>query len=1206
MLLADLLPLLAADERIADLSNQLREPEARRLVGPLPVSARPALSAVLARLLGPLLLVAPSPDAAARLHTDLCAWLGEDHALLFPASDAMPYEHMSADAGIVAQRLRVLERLRRLADEERQENLVIVAPIKALLQPTLTPGELRFATRHLVQGARVAPHDLLSHWIDIGYRNAPLVEEPGELSSRGGIIDIFPPTEERPVRLEFFGDELESLRSFDPADQRSRLRMRELVVGPPHEIPLWRREEALRWGEAIEREMLRPEVQREWEGALERLALGERFEGRAFFAPLFHQPGSPATLLAHLPPHAPILFSELRDVAGVARDLLQHAEESRAAQIAAGELPPNFPRPLWLWEEYTAQLVGHALVDLSNQPVDERPEGPQDLLGLDPYVLELFTPPDHYGGKLRQLMGDLKEQLLDGERVVLVSPQAARLRELAHEHGLPLVEEEDEEQQPSAAGVLSIRHGQLQAGWRAAAARMTLLTDVEIFGWRPRRAVLQRRRTNRPELDRAAFLQSLSPGDYVVHIEHGIGVFEGLTHLAVDGVEREYLQVRYAAGDRLYVPIDQADRLSRYIGAGEEKPTLTRLGTADWERVKRRVRAAVEDLAEDLLELYATRQLAQGHAYSPDTVWQHELEESFPFIETEDQLRALEEVKADMQSLRPMDRLICGDVGYGKTEVALRAAFKAVQDGFQVAVLVPTTILAQQHFETFTQRMAPFPVTIEMLSRFRTPAEQKRILERLEAGLIDVVIGTHRLLSKDVRFKQLGLVIVDEEQRFGVRHKEALKKLRREVDVLTLTATPIPRTLHMALAGIRDLSIINTPPEDRVPIKSYVQPYDEQLVRDAILRELARGGQVYFVHNRVQSIYTVAERLRHLVPEARIGVGHGQMPEKELERVMLDFFEGRFDVLVCTTIIESGLDVPNANTIIIDNAPFYGLAQLYQLRGRVGRSAQRAYAYLLYHPAREMGEDARRRLEAIQEATELGAGFRIAMRDLEIRGAGSLLGAEQSGHIAAVGFDLYTRLLAQVVERLRARRQAEAAGTPAPGLDLRQQEALRRAAATVVPSSERPEKEGPILPEPLVTIDLPLTAYLPESYIPGEMLRLQVYQRLSGVRTLRDVREMRAELRDRFGDPPPEAERLLDLLQLKVLALQAGVSSISTFEDEITVRLPPGSAAQRARLQNRLNGAIRIGPSFARLDRRALGERWLPALQELLSALLKS
>jgi transcription-repair coupling factor (superfamily II helicase) len=848
---------------------------------------------------------------------------------------------------------------------------------------------------------------------------------------------------------------------------------------------------------------------------------------------------------------------------------------------------------------------------------------------------------------------DIVGRLRDGEQVVVVTPQAARVQELVEE-AVDRKQEagsrkhsdaaQNSNEQPPAdrrllTGLTAV-HGSLDEGWRSTDLNTTLYSDAEIFGWRQRRPVAERKRKrDRSAEERAAFLRGLKIGDYVVHIEHGIAVYDGLIRRTVGKTEREYLNLRYADGDRLYVPVDQIDRVSRYIGAGDAAPNLTRLGTQEWERAKRKARAAVQELADELLGLYAKRQLSQGHAFSPDGEWQRELEDAFPYVETPDQLKALIDVKHDMEQVQPMDRLICGDVGFGKTEVALRAAFKAIQDGKQVAVLVPTTVLAQQHFDTFTRRMAAFPVTIELISRFRSPKEQDAILQKLERGEIDIIIGTHRLLSKDIHFKDLGLLVVDEEQRFGVRHKERIKQLRANVDVLTLTATPIPRTLHMALAGIRDLSVIDTPPEDRVPIKTYVLPYEDQLVRESILREMDRGGQIYFVHNRVQSIYHVADKLRQLVPEAEIGVGHGQLEEHQLERVMLDFFSGKDDVLVCTTIIESGLDVPNANTIIIDDATNYGLAQLYQLRGRVGRSAQRAYAYLFYKGDHRMTPEAQERLQAIQEATELGAGFRIAMRDLEIRGAGNLLGAEQSGHIAAVGFDLYSRLLEQAVKTMKAQLVASNYKQPEQGdretgrqgegeAELVEKETRRGGdkesvglgnSAEISPSPSLPvslsKRKQPqvkvdekVLIAPLVTLDLPLDAFLPPEYIPDDRVRLAVYQHMAEAQTPRAVRELRQELRDRFGELPEPALNLLTWLQIKSQALAAGVNSIVTTAEEFIVRLPEGSPMDREKLRRRFgrDPSVRVGPQFVRLDRRSLGEHaWPDALTGVLETLAK-
>jgi transcription-repair coupling factor (superfamily II helicase) len=798
----------------------------------------------------------------------------------------------------------------------------------------------------------------------------------------------------------------------------------------------------------------------------------------------------------------------------------------------------------------------------------------------------LFMPAELFGGQLRRLVDDIAERLRGGENVALVTTQVARIEEML---GDALGDE-----LPHVPGRLMPVHATLETGWRLPARRLVLYTDSEIFGWRRRRSLAERqRRKARSTSERTAFLRGLKAGDYVVHIEHGIAQYEGLLRRTVDNVEREYLSLRYARGDRLYVPVDQVDRVARYVGAGDSAPQLTRLGTQEWERAKRKARAAVQDLADELLAIYARRQANQGHAFPPDNEWQRELEGAFPYVETDDQLRALSDIKGDMESPQPMDRLMCGDVGFGKTEVALRAAFKAVQDGKQVAVLVPTTVLAQQHYTTFTQRMAPFPVTIEMLSRFRTAREQSAILQRVAKGGLDILIGTHRLLSKDVRFKDLGLLIVDEEQRFGVRHKERLKQMRAEVDVLTLTATPIPRTLHMTLAGIRDMSIIDTPPEDRVPIKTYVLPHEDSLVRDAIRREIERGGQVYFVHNRVHSIYHIAAHLQHLVPEAAIGVAHGQLDERELEKTMFDFFNGEHDVLVCTTIIENGLDVPNANTMLIDDAPNYGLAQLYQLRGRVGRSANRAYAYLLYRQDKPMTQEAQQRLQAIQEATELGSGFRIAMRDLEIRGAGNLLGSEQSGHIAAVGFDLYSRLLEQAVAQLKEKADAAA---PAES----EEEAAPPDARSVVVNEK-------VLVSPLVTLDLPLTAYLPVDYIPDEAVRLGVYQRMAEIETPDDVDELRQELSDRFGEPPTAAEHLLIWLHIKALALAAGVGSVITTSGEFIVRLPVLGARRREALRRDLahEYGVSVAQQSIRLDRRVVDNIWVEKLTSVLEVLAR-
>jgi transcription-repair coupling factor (superfamily II helicase) len=828
----------------------------------------------------------------------------------------------------------------------------------------------------------------------------------------------------------------------------------------------------------------------------------------------------------------------------------------RIVREARGDLPIGLLPAQANWSDLLGALAGHAVLELS------RFAGEESGAGRPP-----FSAAPGYGGRVRVLARDLAEVLRKGESAVIVSQQASRLATILTDEGVPprAVERKVEAPEP---GVLQIVRGSVPHGWRLAGEiPLTLLTDGEVFGF-----VKQRRAMREGGGDRSGLIADLTPGDYVVHIEHGIARFAGMATRTVDGVSREFLELHYAESDRLFVPVDQADRVARYVGPGDHRPALTKLGSGEWARTRDRVRRAVADIAKDLLELYASRQVLQGHAFSSDTPWQQELEASFPYVETPDQLEAIQATKSDMEAARPMDRLICGDVGYGKTEVAIRAAFKAVMDGYQVAVLVPTTVLAQQHYNTFKERLASLPCRVEMLSRFLNDREARAVTADLAEGSVDIIIGTHRLLQKDVLFKKLGLVIVDEEQRFGVSHKERLKQMRQEVDVLTLSATPIPRTLHMSLIGIRDMSNMVTPPEDRLPIRTYVMESDDQIIREAIVRELERGGQVFFVHNRVYNIEMVAARIRRLVPEAEVGIGHGQMHEDQLEATMLRFAAGEIDVLVCTTIIESGLDIPNANTIIINHADKLGLAQLYQLRGRVGRGAVRAYAYLLYERNTALSETAQRRLQAIFEATELGAGFQIALKDLEIRGAGNLLGAEQSGHMAAVGFDLYVRLLGEAVERLKAVQRGE---TP-------------------------PE---PVVGRPAVVIDLPLTAYLPEAYVPDLNLRLALYQRLSRASTNAEVDAIEQEMRDRFGELPGQAKNLTWVVRLRLLSAEAGLAAVQTENGQLVLRVLAGRRIKRESFPQRLAGISFIGSHQVRLDLERLGEGWREGLVRALAAI---
>ena len=858
------------------------------------------------------------------------------------------------------------------------------------------------------------------------------------------------------------------------------------------------------------------------------------------------------SLLDFLPEDALLVLDEPSAIETAIDELDTQAKELFNDKVNKSELPPDFPLPYFSWPELEKLL-------------SEKPQLKLTAFGTNKDGIKLnFANAPAYGGQLPVFIKKLKEELKQKKRLILVSHQASRLSELlgqAEIIALPVTEIK----QIPPPGSLTLLQGLLAEGW-VSADETAIFTDAEIFGFIKQQRLLKKRPVAHHKL-----LIELSPGDFVVHIEHGIARFSGVTKMSGENGEREYLVLSYAANDKLYVPADQIDRVSRYIGGGEKPPTINRLGTQEWTQTKRKVKESVEAMAGELLNLYAAREIVTGFAFSADTVWQQELEASFPYVETPDQIEVQEQVKRDMAKPKPMDRLICGDVGYGKTEVAIRAAFKAVMDNKQVAMLVPTTVLAEQHFATFSQRLEAFPVKVEVLSRFRTLKEQKTILDGLTSGSVDICIGTHRLLQKDVVFKNLGLLIIDEEQRFGVSHKEYLKKMRKEVDVLTLSATPIPRTLHMSLVRVRDMSTMETPPDQRLPIKTYVAEYDEHLIREAVIRELERNGQVFFVHNRVQSIDFVASTLQSLIPEARIAVAHGQMAEDELERVMTDFARGKSDILVCTTIIESGLDMPNANTLIVNRADRFGLTQLYQLRGRVGRGAHLAHAYFLYDKAKRLTDTAEKRLKTIFEATELGAGFQVALKDLEIRGAGNLLGTKQSGYINAVGFSLYCRLLADAVEAQKAKRA---------GIQ---------------------EKDMPTrLPPP--PLDLPLRAFIPDGYVTDTDTRLNLYQRLSALKKPADIEAFRGELKDRFGAVPKEVENLLYAVKIKMLAAEAGIESIATENSYIVLRVFNGMQFDKAKLEPVASDSITISKTQIRLEYKRV-KGWRETLEGLLRKL---
>jgi transcription-repair coupling factor (superfamily II helicase) len=1067
----------------------------------------PVLGVIYQEMQRPILLVTDRADHALELYDELGLWLPDAPRLLVPEPNPLFYEKSPWGEGTRRDRLAALRSLASytIPGARQQEAApILVTSARAVMVRTLPRREFLSATRSLRLGQVVSPDELARNFVRLGYDPVHTVVLPGQFARRGGIVDIWPPADSQPTRLEFFGDEIDTLRRFDPVTQRTVSTTPRLLATPAREFIL----------------------------SVEQLATPDTQELNEFHIPQLHP--YPASLLDYLPRQAILAIDNFQAFQDAVYDLEEQAIELRQDALAEGNISADFPLPYLTWTELVDNLPPEQTLELG----PSTPPEITDQAGGGVNISALFAAEPRFAGRLKQFMEFLVERIGAGEQAVIVSRQATRLSELWREQSTGRTKTDER---------VEFIQGSLSEGWlfnQASKSPLHLFTDGEIFGWRRPEA----RHRPRPvaESPESAYAD-LQAGDYVVHVDHGIGIFIGLVNRTIDGIEREYLCIEYADEAQLFVPVHQADRITRYIGADSRPPTLSRLGSSEWRSAKAHVKEAVQEVAEDLLELYAKRNVIEGYSFSPDTTWQQELEASFPYVETEDQMRVLTEVKQDMEMKRPMDRLICGDVGYGKTEVALRAAFKAVLDGKQVAILVPTTVLAQQHYQTFCQRLAAFPAEVEMLSRFRTPQQQKDILERLEKGAIDIVIGTHRLLSADVRFKDLGLLVIDEEQRFGVTHKEALKKMRTEVDVLTLTATPIPRTLYMTLTGVRDISTINTPPEERLPIITHVGPYSPKLVRQAILRELERGGQVFFVHNRVQTIGAMRNHLEQLIPEARLTVAHGQMPENELSERMRQFTSGEVDILLSTSIIESGLDIPNANTLIVDRADTFGLAQLYQLRGRVGRGAQRAYAYFFRHARRQATIEGRQRLETIAENAQLGAGFSIAMRDLEIRGAGDLLGTRQHGYIATVGFHLYTQLLSEAVRRLRARSDLP----------------ISLLAAAV-------DKEISIP----VNVDLPLPANIPADYVSDKSMRLRIYRRMADIRSLDEVDTLEEEFKDRFGPAPEPVIHLLFQLKVKLLAEKARLASVSTENGQLVLRFPDGEIPAD---MPALGSAVRVG-----------------------------
>jgi transcription-repair coupling factor (superfamily II helicase) len=1148
MTLRGLTPLLLQDPVLAGAVEGAREGSLPALDLTAPRALRPFVVAALAAdrddggAQRPVLAVTATGREAEDLTESLRCLLPPESVVLFPAWETLPHERLSPRSDTVGRRLAVLRRLVHPDEPGMPEGplKVVVAPVRAVLQPQVK-GLADLEPVSLQVGSEVDLEDVVRRLADAAYHRVDLVERRGEFAVRGGIIDVFPPTEEHPLRVDFFGDEVDEIRSFSVADQRSLEDAPGGLWAPPCR-------ELLLTEQTRERARTLAQQQPELAEMLDRLAEGHAVEGMESLAPALVD--EMELLVDLLPAEAGVVVCDPERVRARSHDLVATSQEflqaSWAAAAGGGTAPVDLGSAAYRSfadvREHTLEL-GHDWWSVSPFGLDPGGEGAElrDVTGavvraevdvnagsVDSRVVEV-QPAETYRGDTETAVADIRGWLQSRHRVVLVTEghgPGQRMIEVLGEHDVPARFDEDLAA-PPAEGVVHVTCGTLEHGFIAPTVGLSVLTGDDLAGQRSstkdmRRMPARRRKQIDP--------LELRTGDFVVHDQHGVGRYIEMAQRTVAGATREYVVLEYASSkrgqpaDRLFVPTDQLDQVTRYVGG--EQPSLDRLGGSDWARRKGRARKAVKQIAAELIKLYAARQATKGHTFGPDSPWQRELEDAFPFVETPDQLSTVDEVKRDMEQPVPMDRLICGDVGYGKTEIAVRAAFKAVQDGKQVVVLVPTTLLVSQHYSTFAERFAGFPVNVAALSRFQTDTEAQAVVDGLREGTVDIVVGTHRLLSPEIKVKNLGLIVVDEEQRFGVEHKEQMKQLRTAVDVLSMSATPIPRTLEMAITGIREMSTITTPPEERHPVLSFVGAYDPRQVTAAIRRELLREGQVFYIHNRVSTIEKAAAQVRELVPEARVTVAHGQMGEHQLEQVMLDFWEKKFDVLVCTTIVEAGLDVSNANTLLIERADLLGLSQLHQLRGRVGRGRERAYAYFLYPPDKPLTETAHDRLATIAQHSDLGAGMAVAMKDLEIRGAGNLLGGEQSGHIADVGFDLYVRLVGEAVADFRGDGAAQ---------------------------------------EPECKIELPVDAHLPHDYVPSERLRLEMYKRLAEVRSDDEVTEVAGELLDRYGEPPKPVATLLQVARLRARAKAAGLTDIMTQGNHI--RFAPVELAESGQLR---------------------------------------
>ncbi|MDT8862649.1 transcription-repair coupling factor [Alkalihalobacillus sp. MEB130] len=1109
---------LRTNDEIKAVSDSLETNMKEQLISGLTGSARTLfLSSVYLETKRPMLVVTHNLYQAQKLYDDLVGLLHEEDVLLYPVNELISAEIAIASPEMKAQRIDVLNKL------VQSFKGIIIAPL-AGVRRQLPPAQLwRDCQVDLEVGTDIGDiNTLLEKLVMMGFQRVDMVAAPGEVSVRGGIIDLYPLTESDPIRIELFDTEIDSIRSFEVDTQRSKEEKKKAVIGPAQEVLLYKehyQKAAERLSEGLTSTLKKVKAKETKEKLSQHISYeigqlkqGSTFQGMYKYMSLYYE--GEHSLFSYAPSETVVVLDEVSRVKEISDNLEKEEAEWNTALLEQGEIVHDVSMSVPVFEVLKKSEFSILYLSLFLKHVAAT--NPQNVLTISCKSMQQFH------GQMELLVSEVKRWVKGNQAVVFLAESKERANRLSlnlEEEGIDtrLIEQATE----LVGGQVQIMVGSLQSGFELPSSKLVVITEEEVFA---------KKQTKRPQrkqaisnAERIKSYSELKVGDLIVHTNHGIGKYLGVETLEINGLHKDYLHLRYAGNDKLYVPVEQIDQVQKYVGSEEKDPKIYALGGNDWKKVKKKVQSSVEDIADDLIKLYAEREASVGFAFSEDNNEQAEFESSFQYQETEDQIRAIAEIKEDMEKTRPMDRLLCGDVGYGKTEVAIRAAFKAIMDGKQVAILVPTTILAQQHYETIKERFTDFPINIGVLSRFRSKKEQTETLKGVKAGSVDLIVGTHRLLSKDVVFKDLALLIVDEEQRFGVTHKEKIKQLKSNIDVLTLTATPIPRTLHMSMLGVRDLSVIETPPENRFPVQTYVVEYNAALIREAIEREMSRGGQIYFLYNRVEDIERMTEQLSMLVPDARISYAHGQMNERELEGIMLDFLEGRSDVLVTTTIIETGVDIPNVNTLIIYDADKMGLSQLYQIRGRVGRSNRVAYAYFTYQRDKVLTEVAEKRLQAIKEFTELGSGFKIAMRDLTIRGAGNLLGAQQHGFIESVGFDLYSQMLKDAIEERKG---------------------------------DKP-KEPPFQ----VELDVKIDAYIPETYIHDAKQKIEMYKRFKGAEAVSDLTDLKDEMFDRFGEYPKQVDFLLRLTHIKLLANEEKIEQITESKDQVEIILSEEATA---------------------------------------------